>query len=148
MFRRVVAGSRLAAIASTVLRPTPAPELRWTVQQEAHSVDQLRQVLSDSSIVTTVVRVTRAAGAAWHDARVTAWLRQACGDDVASRMRVGGIALVAAVLTHSAWFVAFGIDVSTLGWGLRAALVAGGAAAVWRPEALADAVNDKARRAG
>lgn len=148
MLQRVVAGSRLAAIASAVLRPTPAPGLRWTAQQEAHSVDQLRQVVSDSWIVVTVLRGTRAAGAAWHDARVTAWLRRASGGDTASMARVGGVALMAAVLTHSAWFVAFGMDVSALGWSLRAALLAGGVAAAWRPEALANAVNDKARRAG
>jgi hypothetical protein len=94
-----------------------------------------------------MLRATMAAGAAWQDARFTAWLRQARGDDVASRARVGGIALVAAVLTHSAWFAVFGIDVSALDWILRAALVAGGVMAAWRPEVLAAAANDRARRA-
>lgn len=145
--RQQVAGSRVAAAVSAVLRPTPAPGLRWTAQQEAQSVDQLRQVVHDSSIVATVSRGIMAAGAAWQDARFTAWLRRTRGDDVASRARAGGVALVAAVLTHSVWFAAFGIDVSVLGWCLRAALAVLGAAAAWRPEALADAANDRARRA-
>ncbi len=147
LFRRAMATSRVAAAARDVLRPTPAPGLHWTAHQEAESVERLRQVVHDSAIVATMSRAIMGLGAAWQDARFTAWLRQAWGDDVASRVRVGGIALVAAVLTHSAWFAVFGIDVSALGWGLRAALVAGGVAAAWRPEALADAVNDKARRA-
>lgn len=159
MGRRIVAGSRVArharrlAARSAVLgalqavyRPTQAPELRWTAQQEAQSAAHLRQVAGDSALVATLSRVQSAVDAAWQDAGSTAWLRRVSQVDLASKARAGGVALVTAVLTHMAWHAVFGIKVSVLGWSLRAALVAAGAAAVWWPEVLAAAVNDKAGR--
>lgn len=145
--RRLSAGSALLGIISTVCRPTRDPGLRWTAQQEAQSVVRLRQVVGDSAIVTTLSRTARATAVAWQEARVTAWVRQAWLVDVASMVRMGGAALMAAVVTHVLWLAAFGIAVSPVGWMLRAALVAGGAAAAWRPDVVAAAVTDKAGRA-
>jgi hypothetical protein len=145
--RRLTAGSAVLGVIKTVSRPTPAPELRWTALQEERSVAHLRRVVGDSALVATLSRSITVAGVAWQDARVTAWLRRAWQVDVASKARVGGVALVTAVLTHVAWHAIFGIDTSLLGWSLRAALVAAGAAAAWRPEVLADAVDDKVGRA-
>jgi hypothetical protein len=145
--RRLAAGSAVLRVLQAVYRPTQAPELRWTAEQEAQSVAHLRRVVDDSALVATLSRVLSAVDAAWQDAAFTGWVRRTWQVDVASRARVGGVALVTAVLTHVAWHVIFGIDVSVLGWSLRAALVAAGAAAAWWPEVLAAAVHDKAGRA-
>lgn len=144
--RRLVADSRVCAAVGTVIRPTVAPGLQWTTQQEAQSFERLEHVLRGSRIAALLSRMVAWPESAWPDAKVKAWLRQAWGEDVEAGIQMVGCAVVAAVLTHTVLLGVFGVPVHTLGWSLRVVLFAAGLAVVWRPGAMAAAWTGKTAR--
>jgi hypothetical protein len=119
----------------------------WSDQEEIRTVERLGTLLSTSRIATMVASVVRAPMAASRDARVWRLLGPLRSPDLATRVRTGSCAIVAAVLCHTVLLAVVGVPVYGLGWTTRAGLLAIGAAGLRWPHAVVAAWRDRQNRA-
>lgn len=115
----------------------------WSSQQERRTVEQMDTLVSGSRVATSVMRLVAAPTAGWRDSRLRAVLNPVLSLDMLARIRLAGVTLVVAVLTHVAVSAVLGVPVQWLGWSMRVGLVAAGVAVARRPEPLAAAWRDK-----
>lgn len=115
----------------------------WSAQKERRTVDHMDTLVSGSRVATSVMRLMGAPTAGWRDSGLRALLSPIVCLDVAARIRLAGVTIVVAVVTHVVLSAVLGVSVQWLGWSMRGALVVAGVAVAWRPEPLAAAWKDK-----
>lgn len=118
----------------------------WSAAQEAHETESVRRLLSTSRIAALLSALMTALTAASREAYVARWLGPLHGLDLPSRIRTGGVAIIVAVVSHTILMAVIGVPVHSLGWTMRAVLVAGGAIALRWPEPFAAAWKDRQTR--
>jgi len=115
----------------------------WSPTQERRTVAQMDVLVSGSRVATAIMRLVAAPAAGWTDSRLRAWLTPVLSLEMAARIRMAGVAIVVAVLTHTVLSALLGVSVQWLGWSMRVGLVLAGVAVAWRPEPLVAAWKDK-----
>lgn len=149
--RRMAAGSVVCAVVALAVRSLHEMDARivvglrggWSRQQEPLTAERLHALAADSRVVAALWAFVNGPSAALPGARVTRLLSPILRLTVPDRVRMAGIAIIIAVLTHVLVMVIFGVPVQAVGWSVRAGLVAEGMIAVWWPGALASAWKDR-----
>lgn len=156
-WRRVASSSTVWALLSAATRwPNLAERLRetrrriaigaggdWSGQQEIRTVEQLDVLASSSLLVAGAAWLVTRPILAWRESALRRAWGRASGLDVVTQIRTASVAIVVAVLCHTALLAVLGVHVQALGWSTRAGLLAAGVLALRYPETLAAAWRDK-----
>lgn len=106
----------------------------------------LDRLASDSRLIGGLSALITTLPMAWAEGRVKQWADPFVRADLSERIRMSGVIIIIAVVTHSALLAALGVPVREVGWGMRAILLALGLFAAKRPEAFAAAWNYRSLR--
>jgi hypothetical protein len=149
--RRVVAGSAVcgriarftASLRRTRERIVAGLGGEWSGEEAERSASRIDMLVVESRIIDTLRSWSGATSVARREARTRRMLDPILSLDRQARVRVGGEAIVIAVLTHTFLLAVLGVPVQSVGWSIRAGFVAAGLTLVCRPDALAAAWKDK-----
>ena len=106
----------------------------------------LEALVKDSRTMRALIAIANVPIAAWHDARVKQWLDSFFALDLVMRFRLGGVALLTAVITHIVVIAAIGVHTFASGWATRAVAAAAALVLIAWPQAFAAAWKDRASR--
>lgn len=118
----------------------------WSDRQERREVERVRGLVSTSRIAAVVSSVVMAPVIASREAAVRRMLEPLHTLALPDRIRTASVAIIVAVLTHTALLAVLGVPVQVLGWSTRVVLVAAGASGVCWPEVFAAAWKDRQTR--
>ena len=114
----------------------------WTEQEERRTVEQLDALASSSRIVAGISSLGTTTLVAWRESALRRALGEVLGVKLDHRIRIGGFAIIVAVLTHTVLLWLLDVPVQTLGWSTRVFLLIIGAVGLRRSEAVAAALRD------
>jgi hypothetical protein len=112
---------------------------KWSGQQAIRTSQQLDDLAADSRVIVGLSSLLRAPSVAWREARVKHVLDPILEVNILERIRILGCVTISAVMAHSALLFVMGVPVHSVGWGIRAGLLAAGVFLVRQPEPVAAA---------
>src|SRR5262245_26740032 len=107
---------------------------------------ELETLLKDSRVVRALITVAGLPLHAWRHSRARGVVDGVAALDLAERIRLIGIAALAAIAAHPIVLAAIGVHTFALGWTTRAVAAGAALALVARPEPFAAAWKDRVSR--
>jgi hypothetical protein len=151
ILRRAIAESAIWAAVVTVVRRTRRTRERiiaglggrWSAQCASDTSQKLNAVASDSRLINGLSTLFNLLSIAWADCRVKRWADPIVGVVLLERIRMFGLIMIIAVVTHTVLLAALGVPVREVGWGIRVLLLAAGLFAIKHPRPFAAAWNHR-----
>ena len=118
----------------------------WSAEQERQSVAQMDAIVGSSRIAAGVGWVVTRTVDAWHSSRTQQVLSAAARTPSEDVIRICGVAMLVAVVTHTVLLALLGVPVYRLGWASRIVVSAAGLIALRHSAAVVAALKDRRAR--